>query len=173
MISDLNRLCLECGLCCNGVIFDKGQLQPKDDAARLQTLGLAILPSRKAQNGTPKFKQPCAMLNGCRCQIYKERPQYCREFECLLLKRVKAGKTESAAALRLIGKTKRRAQKVASLLEKLGEADERIALSVRFRRVQKRFENDVSDTGAVGLYGELTLAFHDLSMLLSQKFYPG
>src|SRR5438132_2396309 len=35
-------LCLECGLCCNGVIFADVRLQPGDDPKRLKALGLAV-----------------------------------------------------------------------------------------------------------------------------------
>src|ERR1700761_4281735 len=90
-----NSLCLECGLCCNGVIFADVQLQPGDDAAKLRSLGLAFASNQK-------FKQPCTAFGGCRCNIYSDRPQYCREFECLLLKSVKAGRTETSTALRII-----------------------------------------------------------------------
>src|ERR1022692_2086903 len=78
--SDSNQLCLECGLCCNGVIFARGQLQPADDVARLQTLGLTLVANRKAETGKQKFTQPCTAFDGCRCKIYGDRPQYCRGF---------------------------------------------------------------------------------------------
>src|SRR4051812_35155751 len=103
--NDSESLCLECGFCCNGVIFADVELRPRDDRDRFQALGLPLVPVRATQkaNGTGpgirhyKFTQPCAALNGCRCTIYPERPEYCREFECLVLKSVKAGRLNSAA----------------------------------------------------------------------------
>src|SRR6266581_3782971 len=90
---DTGQLCLSCGLCCNGVIFADVKLQPSDDASRLRALGLRIsTPHSKFR--TPTFDQPCAALGGCRCRIYAERPRYCREFECVLFKSVKAGRLE-------------------------------------------------------------------------------
>ncbi len=168
---DSNQLCLECGLCCNGVIFADGQLQPDDDAERLSALGLVL--KRPTRLGGSKFKQPCAAFDGCRCRIYGDRPQYCREFECLLLKSVTDGKTEFVAAQRIIRTARRRADKVKRLLRSLGDGDEQIALSVRFRRMQKRFEREILDEESAHLYGELTLAVHDLHVLLSDAFYPG
>src|ERR1041385_9245230 len=100
--SDANSLCLECGLCCNGVIFADGQLQPEDNAARLRELGLKFTATQNSKLKTQNFLQPCAAFGGCRCNIYSERPKYCRQFECLLLKNVKAGNIETVAARQII-----------------------------------------------------------------------
>jgi hypothetical protein len=162
---DANALCLECGLCCNGVIFADVQLQPGDNAARLRILGLKSGVNRK-------FPQPCTAFDGCRCNVYSERPQYCREFECLLLKGVKGGEMGIAGALRVIRTARQRVQKVKQLLNELGDADERVALSKRFRRVKRRLERSPLDDETAEKFGELTLAVHDLNVLLSEAFYP-
>lgn len=172
MALDSNQLCLECGLCCNGVIFADGQLQPGDDADHLRTLGLAVIRNRHGKAGNEKFKQPCAKFDGC-CRIYSERPKYCRQFECLLLQSVTAGKTELPAAQRIVRTARRRAEKVKRLLRELGDTDERSAVSVRFRRAQKRFETESPSEQTADIYGQLTLAIHDLHVLLSDAFYPG
>jgi Fe-S-cluster containining protein len=172
-IAETNGLCLECGLCCNGVIFAQGELQPEDDANRLKMLGLALLRHRKTGSGHQKFHQPCAALDGCRCQIYTARPHYCRKFECLLFKSVRQGQTTFPAARRVISRAIRQANHVRQLLQRLGEPDETVALSLRFRRVQKRFGRGPVDAQSAAVYGELTLAMHDLNVLLSRRFYPG
>lgn len=167
--TDSNSICLECGLCCNGVIFADVQLQRGDDAARLRELGLAFIQKSKLKN--QKFAQPCTAFEGCRCRIYGEHPRYCREFECLLLKRVKAGETTPAAASRTIRSALRRVKKVRRLLSALGDTDESIALSKRFHRVKRRLENGPIDGNSAEKFGELSLAVHDLNMLLSEAFY--
>src|SRR5262249_21335737 len=93
-------ICLECGLCCNGVIFARVPLQAGDDAHRLKSLGLNL------SNRVPHFPQPCGAFDGCCCRLYSERPHYCREFECLLLKRVKERPSEKSAALQTIRRTR-------------------------------------------------------------------
>jgi len=165
-------LCLKCGLCCNGVIFADVKLPPTDDAARLRSLGLSVFIPHSALR-TPHLNQPCVALEGCRCRIYAERPQYCRQFECLLLKSVKAGGTPPATASRTISQARERAEKVRLLLRTLGEANEHLALSVRFRRIAKRIGERDLDPEAADAYSKLTLAMHDLNMLLSAEFYPG
>jgi Fe-S-cluster containining protein len=171
--TDSNPLCLECGLCCNGVIFANGQLQPKDDVLRLQELGLKLIGNPKPKTQNPKFRQPCAAFDGCRCQIYAERPQYCRAFDCALLQQFKAGQVKAAAALRSIRLARRRADKVGKLLRELGDANEGAALSVRFRKMQRRAEVGGLDEEGADRFGELTLAMQDLNFLLSETFYPG
>jgi hypothetical protein len=170
---DSNSLCLECGLCCNGVLFADVQLQPKDDPRILQSLGLKFVSNRKSQIVNHKFAQPCAAFAGCQCTIYSDRPQYCRQFECLLLKSVKAGQTDPADASRIIRSALRRVKKVKRLLQQLGDTDETVALSKRFRRIQRKLESAPLDKDTAHSFGELTLAVHDLNMLLSETFYPG
>ena len=162
---DSSSLCLECGLCCNGVIFADGQLQSSDDARHLRTLGLKFASNRK-------FIQPCACFDGRNCNIYSDRPKYCRKFECLLLKSVKAGDTDKAAALRIIRDARRRVEKVKRLLKDLGNTEEDLALSKRFRKVKRQLESTELDENTAEKFGDLTLAVHDLNLLLSEAFYP-
>jgi uncharacterized protein len=167
-----DEICLACGLCCNGVIFANLQLQPADDAERLRSHGLPITTSR-APRHPPFLTQPCAALEGCSCRVYADRPQYCRHFECVLLKSVVAGRTQPAEALRIIGAARDRAEKVRRLLRALGDKDEHVALSARFRRTSTRLKAmDLSEETA-DTYGQLTLAVHDLNLLLGEAFYPG
>ena len=166
------QLCPRCGLCCNGVIFANLALQPGDSSARLRSLGLPVRNSHSALR-PPHLTQPCAAFDGCRCRVYADRPKYCRQFECVLLKRVKAGQTEPAAAGRIIRTARARADKVLRLLRALGDADEQLPLSARFRRTSRRLKEHELDKETADAYGQLTLAFHDLNLLLGDAFYPG
>ncbi len=67
------QLCLQCGLCCNGVLFKDVELQPGDDATNLRALGLPIrdAPARERPTTKPagvpatarqRFPQPCTAL---------------------------------------------------------------------------------------------------------------
>jgi len=168
-LSDANSLCLECGLCCNGVIFADVQLRRGDHAARLRALGLAFI--EKSRAGVEKFRQPCTAFGGCQCNIYSERPKYCREFECLLLKSVKAREVKTIEARKIIRSALRQAEKVKRLLRQLGDADETLALSKRFQRLRRKAERAPHDKDVAHLFGELTVAFHELNMILGERFY--
>jgi len=127
---------------------------------------------RKSQIANHKFPQPCAALEGCRCRIYAGRPARCRQFECALLKSVAAGKTGMDAALRQIRRVRRLAGRVRALLRELGDEDQALALSLRFKRTKKRFEASCSEDERVATFSRLTLAVHDLNVLLRGNFHP-
>jgi len=172
------NLCLSCGLCCNGVIFADVKLERGEDAAHFQELGLPIRCSggrrpsaTEAIPGSASFTQPCAALDGCRCRVYADRPSYCRKFECLLLKSVNAGHTDSVEARRIIRTARGRADKVKRLLRALGDNAEATALSIRFRQTARRIEKGGLPQETARLFGELTLAVHDLNLILSKEFY--
>ena len=171
VVNESNSLCLECGLCCNGVIFTDVKLQRADDADHLKGLGLPVSGGR-AVAGSGRFPQPCAALEGCRCRIYADRPTYCRQFECLLLKHVQAGRLKASTARCTIHTARARAEQVSYLLEALGEKDQKLALSLRFRRLARKLEKTVRSDDETRLFSQLTLAVHDLNLLLSGEFYP-
>jgi uncharacterized protein len=169
-------LCLKCGLCCNGVLFADVRLQPQDNAAALATTLPLIKTSKSVANkGTPlRFLQPCCALGtDGRCSIYADRPTYCRQFECLLFKKIVKGQVAMATAQRLVRSARNRAEKVRRLLRALGDDRESLPLSRRFRDTTKRVLSTDLDEATAETYGELTLATHDLNCLLSSSFYPG
>ena len=156
-------------MCCNGSLFKDVELQPGDDAKHLATLGLPI----ERLKTKSRFPQPCVALGGdCRCRIYAQRPQRCRQFDCALLQSTLMGKTSVTAALRVIQQAHRRTQRVRRLLHKLDDQDEQLALSIRFKRTARRVETAVIDASTAATFGQLTLAMHRLNVLLSERFYP-
>jgi uncharacterized protein len=166
------RLCLSCGLCCDGTLFKDVQLQPSDDAARLKGIGLPLSVSHSTSS--LKFAQPCPALGvDCRCRIYRDRPGYCRQFECGLFKAVANRDLELSDGLRLVRTARRGAAKVRLLLHKLGDDDGHLPLSRRFQRTQRRVESAAVSAADAGLFGQLTVAVHKLNVLLSAEFYPG
>lgn len=181
----IDQLCLQCGLCCNGVLFRDVELQSDDDAGKLKALGMPVrtVTARDKKGGPPKskFNQPCTALGAdCRCRIYLERPSRCRSFECALLLDVSAGKTDTESALKVIRSAHRKAGKVLKLMRDIGDRNEAVSLSVRFRTLRKRFESgDIEaflehkpDEELYDLFGQLTLTVHELNCLLAEKFYP-
>ena len=51
--------------------------------------------------------------------------------------------------------------------------NEHVALSPRFRKVKKRMESGALNEESADTFAALTLALHDLNVLLSESFYPG
>lgn len=164
MTNTAEKLCLSCGLCCNGVIFADVQLQRGDDSAKLRSLGVL-------KTNAKKFSQPCPAHDGCRCAIYADRPQYCRQFECLLLKNAQEGRVTEAEAVRVIKAARKQAAQVQELLEQLGDRDTSFALSKRFQAMRRKMERGAGSAEQIEIFGQLTVAVHELNVILSEQFY--
>ncbi len=163
------ELCLECGLCCNGVLFADVKLKAGETALKTGPTAAGLMTGVAGRGRI--IPQPCPAFDGCRCGIYPDRPSHCRNFECLLLRALNAGETRFGAARRVVREARRRVEKVEKLLVLLGDKDPDAPLRARFRRTQKRLERAGAGESDSSLFGELTLAMHDLIGLLSEKFF--
>ena len=168
----IKELCGACGLCCNGAIFADVQLQVGDNTARLRSLGLEMKCSPHGR-GMPKFFQPCAAYDGCRCRIYSERPSYCREFECALLKNVFSGTVPKNKALQIILEAKRKLATINKLLARWENPDKTLSHRARFKHVARQMKERKFDQAKTTAFGKLTLAVHKLNVLIAKSFYPG
>lgn len=165
------KLCLACGLCCDGTLFDGVQLERGDSAKKLRGLGLPVTTYR-GKRPLSRFPQPCAALCADRtCRIYADRPRQCRTFECKLFKELRAGLIGIEAALKVVGKARRQADKARRLLRRLGDDGDQRSLGERFHRMDDRLRADSSDPAALALFADLSLAIHRLKLLAHERFY--
>ena len=165
------HLCLACGLCCDGTLFDNVRLEAGDDAKRLKSLGLPVTVSRGREPVT-RFAQPCAALCKDRtCRAYADRPHQCRTYECMVYKGMAEGRLGSAEALRTVTNARRQADRVRRLLRALGDTDEHRSLGERFFRMQCRMEEKPADAAALATFADLSLAVHRLKLLAHAKFH--
>jgi hypothetical protein len=86
---ELAALCQACGLCCDGSLFGRVDLEP-DEVEPARRHGLHVLDDGRC------FEQPCAALvpldavaelPGRACSTYEHRPASCRRFVCRLYDR--------------------------------------------------------------------------------------
>lgn len=167
----MEELCLACGMCCDGTLFDNVRFGPTENAESLKKKGLPIKVSR-AKEPVAFFKQPCgALCDDLKCQVYADRPRQCRSFECAVYKELAAGDVGFESALRLVKRTRAKAKKARRLLLELGEKDERSSLGLRLRRVQRRLEAGELDASAGDAFAELGLVMHQLDLLAHESFY--
>ena len=163
--SAASRLCGQCGMCCNGVMFHTVWLQPGESANRLMALGLKLKFKKKQHY----LLQPCAAYKNSECAIYEERPARCRAFECRQLKRVAKGEITEAAALEKIGEAKRRVGEVNDLLQRSGPTDPARPISKRCDHIASE-PVDPADPDAVTLRRQLMQAMEKLESLLDADF---
>ncbi|MEO6740295.1 MAG: YkgJ family cysteine cluster protein [Chthoniobacteraceae bacterium] len=156
------RLCADCGLCCNGALFDRVILQPADRPRALAALGLRI--KKKTF-----FNQPCTALCGTRCTIYADRPERCRLFECRQYRDVAAGTVTADAASARIGEAKRQIATVEVLLDALGGDNRRKPISQRCATILA----EPPDPDSAALRASLAVAMNQLQATLTAHFRLG
>jgi hypothetical protein len=157
-----SRLCLACGMCCNGVLFHIVRLQPADSVKHLEAQGLKV----KRKKREPYFNQPCPFLHSCTCGIYEMRPIRCRAFECRQLKRLENDETTEADAMLAIEEVKRRVANVEALLQHCGNTSTTVALAERYAQVLLDAEADESKP----VHPQLASEMQSLNKLLNEEF---
>lgn len=80
MTDPRSTLCLACGLCCDGNLFTQVPLR----AGEVEPIRRRGLPVLERPQGVA-LRQRCGALDGCRCDIYEDRPAACRDYRCMLL----------------------------------------------------------------------------------------
>ena len=161
------RLCSQCGMCCNGVMFHRVRLQPSDSPKELAALGLKL----KRKRGEHYLLQPCPAFQGTHCSIYASRPERCRLFECRQLQRVNAGEITEAMALEKIREVKRRVGEVSDLLDQADETtDPKRPLMKRCERALADPLDLATDDETPEFQGRLALAMQELDTMLDKEF---
>lgn len=153
-------LCLQCGLCCNGVLFADVRHESGDCSPLF------------AEHG-PRVSQPCPAFNfkNCRCAIYAERPARCRKFECKQLRIVRAGEAKAQSALKRIRAAKKLAGEAEQWLAKLGFNDTSLPLHKRFHYCQRAAERGAMPAANFAHLSRLQLVMHHLNVLIAEDFF--
>jgi uncharacterized protein len=156
---------LNCGLCCNGVLFADVELQSGDDPQALAALGLTI----KRKGAKRALAQPCACLDGQSCRIYAARPSRCRAFECRVLEGVLSGALSLGAALQHIGEAQAQAEVVRTLLQSGGDKGSKLPLTRWYAAVISR-PIDLAVAGMAERSSKLMRAMERLARTLARHF---
>lgn len=108
--SDGSRLCLECGLCCRGVIHKRADLD-NSELTKAGRLGLRVVGAASKQ---PAFELPCIAFDRSddRCSIYDDRFAVCRRYRCHLLRRLEDGSVSMTAALATVSRARELADRL-------------------------------------------------------------
>ncbi len=151
---ELDRLCLACGLCCDGTIFAVAPLGPLElEPAR--SLKLPIVSDRA-------FKLPCPLQDGTRCTIHADpaRPAICGAYQCKLRKQHAAEGGDIEERISIVTRTRVIAGRVRA---KLPDAE---------TSVIKRVDKLIQDGGLASLRGdpELALDVAELAVRLERDF---
>jgi Fe-S-cluster containining protein len=86
--AELSSLCQSCGLCCDGSLFGRVDLETDEVEGALKN-------RLRVVGGGRSFEQPCSAFaaaagqpgDRCGCSLYEHRPLSCRRFVCRLYER--------------------------------------------------------------------------------------
>jgi hypothetical protein len=108
--SSESDICVNCGFCCDGTLFDEAMSGPDDTAESFIAIGLT--PVDDSAGGKRGFRLPCPHFIGL-CSIYASpRPSICGAFRCRLLRSVEKGKYTVSQAQQIVRETKAMREKL-------------------------------------------------------------
>lgn len=142
--SDESTLCVNCGLCCQGPLYNWAELKP-DELELADELSLRVV----AYDGQPGIGLPCSCLDGARCTVYEQRPRVCRDFACNLLLGLRSGAVSLDEALDRVGEAH-------GLLEEIERQVPQDALKRVWERIAERW--DLRDLQRLLAEGEIDAA---------------
>jgi hypothetical protein len=111
MLSEACRLCMQCGLCCDGTLARRARVLDGDEFDYTDAWGVTT-----GRKGTG-FPLPCTFLQNKVCLIYSCRPKICGQYKCRLLRRFENGEISFAETMQVIRQTVEHAAKVRAALE--------------------------------------------------------
>jgi len=125
-----SELCLSCGLCCKGLLFNRAGLLP-GEVARAEELGLHCFPSG---DGKFAFRLPCPWFQDERCSIYSARFDACQRYRCDLLKRLANDELSVLEGKQIISKIKKDMSSISFKMESVEQINARSELPLDFRQ---------------------------------------
>ncbi len=98
--AEKRNICIECGLCCDGTLFQKAIIQSTDDPAFLKEMAVESF----SEGGKRYFRLPCRGQKYKLCALYNDERRYkiCKAFKCRLLRQYAAGEIPYEAAIAVI-----------------------------------------------------------------------
>jgi hypothetical protein len=166
--SAASRICLACGLCCDGTLFQIVRMQPEDHPDHLASLGLRL----RHRGGDAWMEQPCPALQRLSCTVYDHRPQRCRRFHCQQLTRLASGHIDEGDALVLIADTRRLADLVRQLLARCGYREDGAPLQEQFDRLTSTPVDPTLEPELAETREQLQTTMRQLKLRLARDFLP-
>jgi hypothetical protein len=158
-----SRLCVACGICCNGTLHDEANLAPQE-IFFAESLGLSveIYPTQAA------FRLPCPRWQNGQCGVYPIRPNVCCTYRCKLLRSLDAHEITLETALAHVTATKRMVGEIDAMM---GEPTSSGSIWQRVKQFAERngYVNESAQFDAAfpalkvktsTLYGHLKRHFH-------------
>ena len=157
-------LCTNCGLCCNGSLFDDVELSGEAEATKMEIMGLDVEVDQQAL-----LLQPCAALHGNKCSIYQFRPGCCRTFECRLLQNAKRGNIRVDDAMTTINHTLAHVSRMKELCLRLDPTENNLPLREKCIEALSQ-PTDCDDDEVNEVRSELAKAMDTMATIVHEEF---
>jgi len=147
---DGESLCVGCGLCCDGSVFDYAPLTPEE-----MVTTPPLMPEGKFLDGESRgFCLPCTRWQGC-CTMFNHRPRVCGSYECMTLVAVDKGELS-------LDQGRTRMAEVRAARDAVLAATGCATLAEAARSLRKKGVSDDDGAGQVPLECFELLVFHRL-----------
>ena len=161
------ELCKDCGLCCDGTLFDKAVIGRGEELELAISLNLTITDDKNKVS----FKLPCHLFEG-KCSIYfsNKRFNMCKTFYCKLLKKFKKIEIDFSSTLQMVQTARAKADELRSLLltfEELSDINTVLELSRRMQKLKRSFPDEILFRKK---YGNVLITLYGLNETLNRHF---
>jgi uncharacterized protein len=157
-----------CGMCCDGTMYRTVDVLADDRIETLEAAGVVF----STRDDVTSFRQPCSAFGGRCCSVYQDRPSVCRQYRCLLLRRLEAGEVSPGDARALIARTLSMRDRVRTGLADYLGTEGREPLDALYRLAMARFEAEPDPAAARRERSDLLLTVAALRVILTREFEP-
>lgn len=124
---EISKICVACGMCCDGTLFAKANIKDDSDRVLADSLGLSTMMKDEVR----LFSLPCHHFES-KCTVYDQnRPVVCGSYFCNPIIKLKREKMSLPEAQEIISKTVRLKQQFENALEAYPEFSGKTVFEVR------------------------------------------
>lgn len=167
VLDNEQKLCVSCGLCCDGTLFDKAVLQKGEKG----NLPEKIEEKYFVEGEQEYFRLPCHYFTG-KCSIYHlKKAHVCSSFKCQLLRGCVKGKVEYQAAESIVVHAKTLRKEIYDLTNRLFVAEKKLPfreLHTKLLEVKDKEPSRMTDK----LLELLLIKCQIFEVLLTRHFRP-
>jgi len=161
--NEISDLCVSCGMCCDGTLFETGFVRDETDRKVADDLGMVTMQIRDKLF----FELPCRHFSGC-CTVYgRQRPYTCSVFFCPPIKRYEHKEqtfSEAEQQILLLKEHRDKLLKIASQFPDLQH--------LNFRELKNKLGEYAGDEDKITMYRLLFLNLFILEDIQTKYFTP-
>ncbi len=163
--SNGHKLCLSCGLCCEGAFHNRAYIANDADKQIAKDFGgIQFKQDKKLW-----FRLPCPVFEE-KCTVYQKRPSTCEKHHCDLLKNLLTRKITIEKALTLVNKMKPLFLELTRQLDEIHDTNEIKHIESRFSYFFGQYSNETNQLEFRKKYEKL-LVNYALFLFLKKKYF--